>query len=71
MSAEATAPGVDEQERPARGIHRFENGFSSVILVAIAVLPAIEIVARAVFKTGLHSSADILHHLVLWLTCLG
>jgi len=71
MSADSTAPGAEEQIRPAKGIHRFENGFSSVILLMIAVLPTVEIVARGVFRTGLHSSGELLHHLVLWLTCLG
>jgi C4-dicarboxylate transporter DctM subunit len=72
MSAEvgALVP-TQEPSPPQRPVDRFENGFSSIILVAIAVLPAAEIVARSVFKTGLHSAADILHHLVLWLTCLG
>ena len=57
--------------RTLRGIFRFENGVNAVILLAIAVLPALEIIARLVFKTGIHSSADMTHHLVLWLTCLG
>ena len=75
MSAD---PGADtltgQSDRPAaplRVIHRIENAFSSVLLILIAVLPAAEIVARGVFSTGIHSSADILQHLVLWLTCLG
>jgi len=48
-----------------------ENGVSGVVLVLVAVLPTIEILARWIFKTGLHSSSDLTHHLVLWLTCLG
>jgi tripartite ATP-independent transporter DctM subunit len=60
-------PAVEEK----RAIFRFENAVSSVVLLLIAVLPALEIVARLVFKTGIHSSADLTHHLVLWLTCLG
>ncbi|UCG00211.1 MAG: TRAP transporter large permease subunit [Spirochaetaceae bacterium] len=54
-----------------RRIFHFENGVSSIVLLLIAVLPAMEIVARLFFKTGIHSSADLTHHLVLWLTCLG
>jgi C4-dicarboxylate transporter DctM subunit len=57
--------------RTLRGIFRFENGVSVVVLLLIAVLPTLEIVARLVFKTGIHSSGDMTHHLVLWLTCLG
>ena len=59
------------KSRTLRGIFRFENGFSAVVLLMIAVLPTLEIIARLVFKTGIHSSADMTHHLVLWLTCLG
>ena len=57
--------------RILRGIFRFENGLNSIVLLLIAVLPTMEIVARIAFKTGIHSSADMTHHLVLWLTCLG
>jgi tripartite ATP-independent transporter DctM subunit len=48
-----------------------ENGASSAALLAIAVLPAIEIFAFRIFRTGLESSSDLTYHLVLWLTCLG
>jgi C4-dicarboxylate transporter DctM subunit len=48
-----------------------ENGVSGVVLLGIAVLPAVEIFARWLFRTGLPSSSDLTHHLVLWLTCLG
>ena len=65
----------DTQELPKskalRGIFHFENSVSGIVLLLIAVLPAMEIIARLVFKTGVHSSADMTHHLVLWLTCLG
>lgn len=54
-----------------RGLFRIENGVAGIILLLIAVLPALEIIARLFFKTGIHSSADLTHHLVLWLTCLG
>ncbi len=66
---------ADTRELPtgriSRIIFRFENGVNGIILLLIAVLPALEIIARLVFKTGIHSSADMTHHLVLWLTCLG
>jgi len=54
-----------------RTLFRLENGLNSIVLLLVAVLPALEIVARLFFKTGIHSSADLTHHLVLWLTCLG
>ena len=54
-----------------RGLFRIENGVAGIILLLIAVLPTMEIIARLFFKTGIHSSADLTHHLVLWLTCLG
>jgi C4-dicarboxylate transporter DctM subunit len=57
--------------RILRGIFHFENGVSAAVLLAIAVLPALEIIARLVFKTGINSSGEMTHHLVLWLTCLG
>jgi C4-dicarboxylate transporter DctM subunit len=66
---------ADTQELPKskalRGLFHFENSLSGIILLLIAVLPTMEIIARLVFKTGVHSSADMTHHLVLWLTCLG
>ena len=66
---------ADTQELPKskalRGLFHFENSVSWIILLLIAVLPTMEIIARLVFKTGVHSSADMTHHLVLWLTCLG
>jgi len=48
-----------------------ENGASGAVLLGIAVLPTVEIFARWFFRTGLPSSSDLTHHLVLWLTCLG
>ncbi len=66
---------ADVQELPQsstqRGIFRFENAVSWIVLLLIAFLPAIEIVARRAFKTGIQGSSDMIHHLVLWLTCLG
>jgi C4-dicarboxylate transporter DctM subunit len=66
---------ADRQEIPKsgtlRGIFHFENGFSAVVLLLIAVLPAMEIVARRAFKTGIQGVSDMTQHLVLWLTCLG
>ncbi|MBN2551721.1 MAG: TRAP transporter large permease subunit [Spirochaetales bacterium] len=62
---------LQSDRRAIRGALRFENGLSGLVLLLIALLPAMEIIARLFFKTGIHSSADLTHHLVLWLTCLG
>jgi C4-dicarboxylate transporter DctM subunit len=48
-----------------------ENGVSAIVLLLIAVLPALEIVARRAFRTGIQGVSDMTQHLVLWLTCLG
>jgi tripartite ATP-independent transporter DctM subunit len=68
-------PSVDSsppsKSRAARALFRFENGINGIILLLIAVLPTLEIIARLFFKTGIHSSAELTQHLVLWLTCLG
>jgi tripartite ATP-independent transporter DctM subunit len=66
MAADASRP-----EARRGWLWHLENGASSVVLLAIAVLPTLEIFARWFFRTGLPSSADLTHHLVLWLTCLG
>ncbi|HPI90231.1 MAG TPA: TRAP transporter large permease subunit [Spirochaetota bacterium] len=51
--------------------HFFENSLSFFILFFLALLPVIEIVARAVFKTGVPSSTEYIQHLVLWITFVG
>jgi C4-dicarboxylate transporter DctM subunit len=56
--------------RTLRGILRFENGVSGIVLLLIALLPAIEIIARRAFG-GIAGVTDMTQHLVLWLTCLG
>jgi len=66
MAAEA-----GRQEARHGWLWHLENGVSGAVLLAIAVLPTVEIFARWLFRTGLPSSSDLTHHLVLWLTCLG
>jgi C4-dicarboxylate transporter DctM subunit len=63
--------GETPKNRIPHGLFRFEDGLSGTMLLLIALLPAVEIAARVLFKTGIHSSSDLTHHLVLWLTCLG
>ena len=65
----AAEPGKPETRRG--WLWHLENGASGAVLLAIAVLPTLEIFARWLFRTGLPSSSDLTHHLVLWLTCLG
>lgn len=48
-----------------------ENTLASLSLFLIALLPILEILARRIFQTGIHSSSDYIHHLVLWVTFLG
>jgi C4-dicarboxylate transporter DctM subunit len=65
----------ESQELPKRrilpAVFRVENGVSAIVLLLIAVLPALEIVARRAFRTGIQGVSDMTQHLVLWLTCLG
>ncbi len=63
--------GAPEAAGLRRGLETFEDALASLVLLAIAVLPTAEIVARLLFQTGVHSSSDLTYHLVLWITCLG
>ncbi len=45
-----------------------ENIFAAIILICLAVLPVLEVFLRKFFKTGIHSSAMYIQHLVLWVT---
>ena len=58
------------ERRPLRAFFLFENGVSGIVLLLIAVLPALEIIARRPFG-GIKGVTDMTQHLVLWLTCLG
>jgi len=51
--------------------NRLENYIAYAALILLALLPAIEVIARKVFKTGVPNSSDYLQHLVLWLTFIG
>ncbi|MBA7620424.1 hypothetical protein ES703_27773 [subsurface metagenome] len=52
-------------------LHRVENYLAVSALILIAVFPALEVIARKFFKTGIYASGDYTHHLILWLTFLG
>ena len=48
-----------------------ENILATLSLLLIAILPIIEILARLIFKTGIHSSSEYIEHLVIWITFVG
>lgn len=50
---------------------RIENYIAFAALILLAVIPAVEVLARKIFKTGVPNSSDYLQHLVLWLTFIG
>ena len=53
---------METKRNPLRAV---EDVFSWIALIALALLPASETVARIFFKTGIPSSPLILSHLVL------
>lgn len=48
-----------------------ENAVTAFALLAIVLLPLIEVVARAVIGLGIPGSIDYVRHLTLWVTFLG
>ena len=52
-------------------LHGTENGVAGAVLLLMAVIPALEVVVRKVFSTGVPNSSDYLQHLVLWTTFLA
>ncbi len=52
-------------------LHRTENGVAGAVLLLMAAIPALEVVVRKVFSTGVPNSSDYLQHLVLWTTFLA
>jgi tripartite ATP-independent transporter DctM subunit len=50
---------------------RIEDAVSTVALIAMAVLPLLEIGLRRVFGVGIPGSGPIVQHLVLWVGFLG
>lgn len=51
--------------------HRLENGFAYVAVALLTLFPALEVVVRKFFHTGVPNSGLYTHHLVLALTFLG
>ena len=48
-----------------------ERGVTAVALLAIVLLPLIEVVGRALFGVGIPGSIDYVRHLTLWVAFLG
>lgn len=58
--------------RIPRGIFQYaENTIAVVSLGLIGLFPAIEVIARKFFRTGLHGSTEYVQHLVVWITFVG
>lgn len=52
-------------------IRRIEDGINYVSLFLLALIPALEVVLRAWFHTGIPDSAAYVYHLVFFLTFIG
>src|SRR5712675_1084213 len=67
------APGATQQQD--RGLPRFlrlsENLLVVIALAAMMLLPVLEILLRAIFKTGISGSSAIVQHLTLVVGMLG
>ncbi len=57
-------------ERIGAWPRRIERSAGAASLVLIALLPAIEVIARK-FNTGIQGSTEYVRHLVLWITFIG
>ena len=53
-----------------RLFHRLEDTLVSVLLMAMVLLPLLEIVARR-FETGVPGAVPFVRHLTLWVGFLG
>jgi C4-dicarboxylate transporter DctM subunit len=67
-----------DDSRPAIGPSRqtrvgtvIEDGFASLTLLAMVVIPLLEIVVRRLFGVGVPASGPIVQHLTLWVGFLG
>ena len=52
--------------KPAHPLHRVENLISCVLLGLIAAIPTLEVLARKILRTGIHSSSQYVQHLILF-----
>lgn len=51
--------------------NKIEDIVSYVIVILLAAIPALEVLMRLIFHTGLPGSSEYMHHLVIWTTFLG
>ncbi|MDY6967678.1 MAG: TRAP transporter large permease subunit [Spirochaetota bacterium] len=51
--------------------HTLENGLAIFSLFLLALIPTTEVIARKFFNTGIMSSTDYTHHLVLFIAFIG
>lgn len=58
-------------KRVVNCIRRIENGSAFCVLILLALFPALEIIFRKFFKTGIPGSSEYIHHLVLWIAFVG
>jgi len=52
-------------------LRRGENGLAALAILLMAVLPVLEILLRALLKTGIPGSTNYVQHLTLWVGFLG
>ena len=52
-------------------LHRLEDIFAAAVLVAIAVVPVADLIARELFGGGISGSISAVQHLTLWITFIG
>ena len=59
------------QPAPTSRLDRAENLFSIAILGAMALLPMIEVLGRAILGHGIPGSIPLVQHLTLWIALAG
>ena len=50
---------------------KVEDTISYIMLILLAFIPAMEVLARLIFHTGVPGSSEYIHHIVIWVTFLG
>ncbi|MBN1268588.1 MAG: TRAP transporter large permease subunit [Kiritimatiellae bacterium] len=66
-----TSPALRRASRLWLFLHSLENAVLALGLLAIPVLPLVEIVARRWFRTGIPGVTDYIQHLTLWVAFIG
>ncbi|MGC9313158.1 MAG: TRAP transporter small permease subunit, partial [Sediminispirochaetaceae bacterium] len=52
-------------------VTRLENGINNISLFLLAMIPAIEVILRGFFRTGIPDSQQYVYHMVFFLTFIG